>query len=228
MYLITTALDSMMKNHYKPSMRHFPNPWRIFSLNDEAGSVMCDYPEGTYKPYIPVPYCEETMHGFEYQFAGLLFADGRMEDGLKVVKAVRDKYNGHKRNPWNEMECGSNYARSMASFAFLPILSGFTFHLPKKYIGFNPLVSRENFKCLFSLGTGWGTFAVSEMIAQPENIAQIKLEEGTLKLKEIGLSFAKRVISVVIDGDAKAFAFHNGIIGFDECIIKDFVEIIYE
>ena len=51
-------------------------------------------------------------------FAGLLFAAGRIEDGLKVVKAVRDKYDGRKRNPWNEIECGSNYARSMASFAF--------------------------------------------------------------------------------------------------------------
>lgn len=219
---MATALDSMMKNHYKPSMRHFPNPWRIFSLNDEAGSVMCDYPEGTYKPYIPVPYCEETMHGFEYQFAGLLFAAGRLEDGLKVVKAVRDKYNGRKRNPWNEMECGNNYARSMASFAFLPILSGFSFHLPKKYIGFNPLVSRENFKCLFSLGTGWGTFAVSE------SIARIKLEEGTLNLKEIGLAFANRIKRVIIDGEAKAFIFVNGKVGFEECIIKDSVEIIYE
>jgi hypothetical protein len=45
-------------------MRNFANPWRIFSLNDDAGTVICDYPEGAKKPKIPVPYCEETMHGF--------------------------------------------------------------------------------------------------------------------------------------------------------------------
>ena len=28
------ALESMMKDHYKASMREFVNPWRVFSLND--------------------------------------------------------------------------------------------------------------------------------------------------------------------------------------------------
>ena len=30
-------------------MRNFANPWRIFALNDDAGTVFCDYPEGTKK-----------------------------------------------------------------------------------------------------------------------------------------------------------------------------------
>ena len=32
------ALSEMMKNNYKPTMREFVNPWRIFSVNDEAGT----------------------------------------------------------------------------------------------------------------------------------------------------------------------------------------------
>lgn len=221
---IEKALDSMMKNHYKPSMRNFTNPWRIFSLNDEAGSVMCDYPQGSYKPYIPVPYCEETMHGFEYQFAGLLFAYGRIEDGIKVVKAVRDKYDGHKRNPWNEMECGSNYARSMASFAFLPILSGLCFHLPEKSVGFQPLVDRKKFKCLFSLGTGWGILEIDELDAN----ARITIKEGSLQLKEVKLGFAEKVTGVMIDGRSVPYVFEKGRIHFEECTVKQAVEICYE
>jgi len=226
---INQALEHMMARNYKTSMRNFANPWRIFGLNDEAGTVICDYTEDVYKPRIPIPYCEETMHGFEYQFAGLLCGMGRIEDAVKVVKAVRDKYDGCKRNPWNEIECGHNYARSMASFALLPILSGFTFHLPKKYIGFDPRVSREDFKSFFSLGTGWGIFSVKEGAQQnSENKVKIALCEGTLTLTQIGLPFVKEIKLVTIDGEAAEFSFKDGMLSFEERMIRDSVEVIYE
>jgi len=38
---------------------------------------------------------------------------------VKVVKAIRDRHDGLKRNPFNEPECGHNYARSMASWNVL-------------------------------------------------------------------------------------------------------------
>ena len=143
---VEIALRNMFKNNYKPSMRNFANPWRIFALNDDAGTVICDYPEGTKKPTIPVPYCEETMHGFEYAFAGLLISRGFVNEGLSVVRAVRQRYRGYNRNPWNEMECGSNYARSMASFALLPIFSGMKFDLPHGELGFDPIGEKDGFK----------------------------------------------------------------------------------
>ena len=64
------------------------------------------------------------MHGFEYQAAVHMIQEGMVEEGMTLIKAVRDRYDGEKRNPWNEMECGSNYARSMAAFAVLPAFSG--------------------------------------------------------------------------------------------------------
>ena len=39
------ALSEMMKNNFKPTMRDFVNHWRVFAINDEAGTVICDYPE---------------------------------------------------------------------------------------------------------------------------------------------------------------------------------------
>lgn len=102
-------------------------------LNDEAGTVICEYPKEVYKPQIPIPYCEETMTGFEYAFAGMLIKHGKIEKGLQVIRSVRERYDGKKRNPYNELECGSNYARAMAAFAFLPIFSGFGYDLPKEY-----------------------------------------------------------------------------------------------
>ena len=79
------------------------------------------------------------MHGFEYAFAGLLISEGMVEEGISVVKAIRDRYRGFNRNPWNEIECGSNYARSMASFALMPIFSGFQFAMQDRMLGFHPV-----------------------------------------------------------------------------------------
>ncbi|MDY3927795.1 MAG: GH116 family glycosyl-hydrolase [Clostridia bacterium] len=212
---LNTALDYMMKHNYKESMREFVNLWRVYSLNDDAGTVMCDYSDNRKRPSIPIPYESETMHGFEYQFAGLLISEGRIEDGLKVIKAVRDRYDGRKRNPWNEMECGSNYARSMASFALLPILSGFEFHLPKKYIGFNPVICKDNFSCFWCVGTGWGTFTISD------KKAEIKIEEGYLDLERIGVKFTDKVANIIIDGEKSEFEFDGDSVLFNNRRIKN-------
>jgi uncharacterized protein (DUF608 family) len=144
------ALRSMFRHLYKPSMRELVNLWRVFAINDESGVIMCDYPEGVYRPVIPISYTEECMTGFEYAFAGLLIREGMTEEGLTVVRSVRNRYDGKKRNPWNEIECGSNYARAMASFALLPIFSGLEFDLPHGHLGFSPLLDGD-FRCPFSV-----------------------------------------------------------------------------
>ena len=216
---VDTALSEMMKNNFKSKMRYFVNPWRVFSINDEAGTVICDYSDEIDKPKIPLPYSEETMTGFDYSFAGLLCSQGRIDDGLKVVKAVRDRFDGEKRNPWNEFECGSNYARSMASYALIPILSGFEFDMPHHHIGFNPYKAND-FKCIWSLADAWGDFEVNN------NTVKINVCEGEINLKSLSLKFCSKVSYVKIDGKDVDFEFKNGIIYFKETNILNYVEII--
>lgn len=216
---LISALFEMMKNNFKPHMRFHTNPWRIFSVNDEAGTVICDYPEGTDKPKIPIPYCEETMTGFEYSFAGILFAHEMYDEGLKVAKAVRDRYDGKKRNPWNEFECGSNYARSMASFALVPILSGFKFDLPNKFIGFNPY-KKDKFRSIWSVDGAWGEFVLDD------DKVSISVIEGKITLSSLGLNFYDNISNLKIDGKLIDFNFKNGIIYFDEIEISEKMEII--
>ena len=193
-----TALRSMLKNNFKPSLREFANMWRVFALNDEGGTVICDYPQGSTRPAIPIPYCEECMTGFEYAFAGLLIGEGMIQEGLEVIRAIRDRYDGEKRNPWNEIECGNNYARPMASFALLPLFSGMEYDLPHKHVGFSPILS-GNFQCFWSLGTGWGSFI------QTEKAAKIVIASGYLELERITLGGIGEVSSVRIDGKAYSF-----------------------
>jgi len=42
----------------------------------------------------------------EYAFAGLLMYEADVESGLEVVRGVRSRHDGVKRNPWDEVECG--------------------------------------------------------------------------------------------------------------------------
>lgn len=75
-----------------------------------------------------------------------------------MVKAVRGRHDGYKRNPWDEVECGHHYARAMASWAVLIALSGFKFDLTKGVLEFNPVINQQHFKCSFSCGKAWGIF----------------------------------------------------------------------
>ncbi|MEG0766461.1 MAG: GH116 family glycosyl hydrolase, partial [Clostridia bacterium] len=151
------ALQSIYTYNFQPSMRDSFNPCRVFSLNDEGGTVICAYPEGVEKPVVPIPYCQETMTGFEYQAACLMISEGMVQQGLTILRAIRDRYDGRKRNPWNEIECGNNYARSMASYSLLATYTGFTFDLPRGIIGFHPILPADGrFQGVWSVDSGWG------------------------------------------------------------------------
>ena len=200
-----TALKTMFSANYKPSMREFANPWRLFSMNDDSGAVICDYPDGARKPWIPIPYCEETMHGFEYALAGLMISEGLINEGLTIVRSVRARYDGEKRNPYNEIECGSNYARSMASFALIPIFSGFEFDLPNGTLGFKPLVG-GNFKAPWFTGAAWGEFSCDGDVSVTVSGGEIELAK--LILPKGGAA------EVLIDGKAAEFKIDGGAVVF--------------
>ena len=205
-----TALRNMYKNNFVTSMRELYNPFRLYSVNDDAGAIICTFPDNVKKPAIPIPYCQETMHGFEYALAGLMISEGMIEEGLTIVRSVRDRYDGERRNPWNEIECGSNYARSMASFAMIPIFSGFRFDMVKKKIGFAPIVSQDNFRCLWSLDSGWGRVDLNA------DTAKITVLSGSLTVRELAIDLPAK--SVEIDGKSVPFTVENGAVLLTEAV----------
>ena len=42
-----------------------------------------------------------------------------------IVRGVRDRHDGVRRNPWDEFECGHHYARAMSSWSLLTAISGY-------------------------------------------------------------------------------------------------------
>ena len=205
------ALSSLYKYNYKTSMRGLTNMWRNFAINDEQGTVICSYPEGAYIPAIPIPYCEETMTGFEYALAGLMISEGYVAEGENMIKAIRDRYDGEKRNPWNEIECGSNYARSMASYALMPIYSGFTFDMTRKHIGFVPITSGG--KYLYSVAESWGT------VEFDSKGCRLTVLGKPLSLNSISVPSSEAITYVIVDGDNHNFETANDKILLGDVII---------
>ncbi|MEE4195214.1 MAG: GH116 family glycosyl-hydrolase [Anaerolineae bacterium] len=156
------ALQSLFNHNFKSPMREHFNPMRLFAIEEESGLIMCAWPEGKRRPVIPVVYASEVFTGTEYSAASLMIARGLVQEGMAVVKAVRDRFDGERRNPWNEFECGSNYARSMASYALLNAFSGFQFDLREGMLGFDPIQKGEIFESFWSVNGAWGKVQISE------------------------------------------------------------------
>jgi uncharacterized protein (DUF608 family) len=197
-----TALGSIFRYNWKPELFDHSNPHRIYALNDEAGLILCSWPRGG-RPGFPFPYSDEVWCGIEYQVASHLIYEGRAEEGLAIVKGVRDRHDGTRRNPWNEFECGNHYARSMASYAVLTALSGFSMNASKKRLGFDPRIHAEDFACFFSTGTGWGVYR------QTGNSAALEVRYGVVDLAELETALAGSA-AVDLDGRALASTTANG------------------
>ena len=198
------ALRSIYRNNFVGAMRDTFNPRRVFSLNDESGVLTCSYPRGG--PTTGIPFAEETMSGFEYQVACHMIQEGLVDEGLEVVAAIRARYDGEKRNPWNEMECGSNYARAMASYALLPALSGFEFDMTKAEIGFHPKRSLPSQRFFWCLNTAWGTVELAA-----DRVA-LSVLYGSIVIRRFNsaLLHARDVAQVTLNGRALRYAGRDG------------------
>jgi uncharacterized protein (DUF608 family) len=159
-------------------------------------------PFGIYSPF--ACYLSETMNGFEYQAAAHMIAEGMVKEGLAVLRAVDERYDGNRRNPFNEVECGDHYARSMASYGALIAISGFEYHGPKGHIGFAPRLTPENFKAPFTTAEGWGTYQQQSETANFKS--KISLGFGKLRVKSIALTLTKAMkpasVRVLVRGEA--------------------------
>jgi hypothetical protein len=139
--------------------------------------------------------------GIEYQVAAHFIYEGMIKEGLAVVKAVRDRYDGISRNPWNEIECGHHYARAMSSWSLLLALSGYSYSAPLRELRFRPVINADNFRALYTTGSAWGSYAQK---ATSEKLdAEIRVEEGTLTLNTLRLPAPKAEVKVVSKARAK-------------------------
>lgn len=121
---VAAALDSVFRHNHRTNFHGHFNHMRTFASGDDAGLLVCTFPRGN-RPERPLPYCNEVWTGLEYSAAIGLIVAGRREDGVRFVRDVRNRYDGRARNPFDEVECGSHYVRSMASWGLVEALGLF-------------------------------------------------------------------------------------------------------
>ena len=177
---VRTTLRSLMKYNFKRSFTGHFNHLRSFVLNDEAAMVMATYPKGR-RPRRPFPYYNEVMTGFEYSTAAHMIYEGQVEDGLTLIKAIRDRYDGFKRSPFDEAECGHHYARAMASWAAVLALSGFRYSGVAREMQFAAAPSQV--RMFWSTGDAWGVF--QQKPAQDGVEVELEVKGGSLSLRRL-------------------------------------------
>ncbi len=176
-------LKAVFQHNFKADLsKHVCTQRPGFALGAEPGLLLCTWPRGG-KPTLPFVYSDEVWTGIEYQVASHLIETGLVDEGLTIVKAARSRYDGRLRNPWNEYECGSYYARAMASNALLGSLSGFRYSAAKKTLWLGPKLTAKKFKTFFSTASGFGTITLTD------GAITIEMIEGRLAVDKLYLTF---------------------------------------
>jgi hypothetical protein len=165
---------------------------RWFATEDEHGVIMTTWPNGgaDEAPGNPASwsaiYFNECWSGQEYQLAAHMLAEGLLEEGLLVTRAVHERYRPHKRNPYNEIECSEHYARAMASYGAFTTICGFEFDGPNGHIGFAPRIDEDDFAAAFTAAEGWGLFR-QERHGRSQR-CEIEVRHGSVALESLAFA----------------------------------------
>ena len=156
---VRSHLKSVHRYNFKADLSDHPNPQRpSYACGAEGGLLLCTWPKGGALS-LPFVYSNEVWTGIEYQAASHLMSLGLVREGLEIVRACRDRYDGRVRNPFNEYECGHWYARAMSSYALLQGLSGARYDAVTKILHLAPRI-RGDFRCFLATATGYGIAGV--------------------------------------------------------------------
>ncbi|HRY47097.1 MAG TPA: GH116 family glycosyl-hydrolase [Candidatus Paceibacterota bacterium] len=194
-----SALRSLWRCNFTPDVGPYRKaylPGRWYAMAGEAGLLMCTFPRTDWDyaqakgkgPDWAAGYFNECMNGFEYQVAGHMIWEGLLLEGMAIARAVHDRYHPSRRNPWNEVECGDHYARSMASYGVFLAACGYEYHGPQGYLAFAPRLTPESYRAAFTTAEGWGSF--SQTIEASRQMEIIKIVYGHLNLKTLAFQVA--------------------------------------
>jgi uncharacterized protein (DUF608 family) len=156
---VGSALAAIVAHNHRDDLSAHESTQRVYAVNEEGGLLLASWPRGG-RPAIPFVYSDEVWTGVEHQVAASLLYAGRADDALRIERALRARYDGRYRNPWNEIECGNHYARSLASWALLLAATGAQWDGVARTLSFSPVpgafVQGDLQRFLFTTGTGWG------------------------------------------------------------------------
>jgi len=174
---VASHLVSIHKYNLKKNLLNHANPQRpTFAMGDDGGLLLCSWPKGG-KLQLPFVYSDEVWTGIEYQVASHLMFEGEVEKGLDIVRACRLRYDGRIRNPFNEYECGSWYARAMSSYGLIEGLTGIRYDAVDGILYIDSRIG-NNFTSFISTNTGFGNAGLKN--GKPF----VDVKHGTINVKK--------------------------------------------
>jgi hypothetical protein len=105
---------------------------------------------------------------------------GEVEKGLEIVRTTRNRYDGRIRNPFNEIEYGSWYARAMSSYALLEGITGVRYDAVDSTLYIDSKIG--DFTSFLSAQTGFANVGLKN------DKPFIKVVYGTIPLKKVIVS----------------------------------------
>jgi uncharacterized protein (DUF608 family) len=154
---VRNAVAAVFRHNFRPDLSHEESVQRAYALGNEGGLVTASWPRGG-RPRIPFIYSDEVWTGIEYQVAAQLIFEGFVEEGLTVVRAARARHTGEFRSPWDDIEAGHHYARSLAAWALLIAASGVQYDGIARTLSFDPIADGLY---PFTTGTAWGVATIA-------------------------------------------------------------------
>ncbi|MFX1357927.1 MAG: GH116 family glycosyl-hydrolase [Promethearchaeota archaeon] len=191
---VKKAIDSIVKYNFKNPLKDIDQVikinkkiievFRIFASETDSGILNCTWPHGG-KPSIPILYSNEVFTGIEYEIAALCIYTGKYTEASHILKAIRKRYDGTRRNPWNEVECGDHYVRAMSSWTLLNAATGVVYINKVKQFQIRPRINAENTKCFYITNTAWG-----QIILRVDNkiVCSVSVSYGELEINSLILN----------------------------------------
>lgn len=175
-----TTLQSILRYNLRADMHGHFNNMRVFAMADDAALLMASYPKG--RPENPFPYFTEVMTGFEYAAAVGMLYEGLEAEGLRCIGMIRARYDGQRRNPFDEAECGHHYARAMASWAAILAITGFHYSAVTKTFSIGGRLGRYP----WSTGRASGEMTVARVAPDRRELRlTLHVHEGTLAIERL-------------------------------------------
>ena len=174
---VRKALAAVWKYNQRDNLHGHFNPYRTFALEGEPGLLIADYPKE--RPEKPFPYYGEVWTGIEYTAAAGMLYEGLVDEALACVRDARSRYDGLRRSPYDEAECGHHYARAMAAWALFLAMTGFQYSAVEKSMGF----ANKPGAHFWSNGYAWGTCEITS-----SGQVSLNVKEGTLALESFELA----------------------------------------
>ncbi len=151
-------LLAVYKYNLRRELWDHANPQRSgYGLGKDGGLLVCSWPRGN-KPEIPFPYSDEVWTGIEYHVAGHLASLGRKKEALDIIETARKRFDGERRNPYDEYECGHWYIRALSSYWLLSAFSGVMYDAVSETLYYG----EEDCRVFVSAMTGYGVAVIEK------------------------------------------------------------------